>query len=576
MQRIKLSMTVCLMVIVSILAVFALINLSYPRTDTMYSTIDSDMVYVHASGLSETSESVVYSGRDNDDLSLEDMLSNGICTAYIYIEGYLQPDEILIFSPDELTLDNLLVMANRRRQVIHVPDMEQIQKWINSREPITLDGTRLFGSERTTGMSAEDAAEDINTFFELLRHIYAAYHHFGGDEVFIPLRDDMLEEIANNERWTDTQLAELIQNRLGEIIADYHFIVNTYSGSTFGNPHYSFILDIPFDRSERGFRMRDTGMYVLYAQEHDIYNLFRLTMNEYGKLFYAPFIFRRAAEGTRYILNITFEDGSQISEELTRITHRRTHPRGETSSLRFENGIPIVSIRRMGDSFNPYALRYQEAVQVLSYADQLRNEPIIIVDIRSNEGGASAFSYKWLYKLTGELVPANHKWLGLHDTEILTQRARRPQSWYRGFSQRAGFDFQYPPELFGRYLHMEPIGNNITFTAREAWDRVIQNDQVIIVLIDRFTISAGETFADQFSNIKNTLIIGQNTFGMLLTSSGLPLYLPNSGIPVRMGRFLLYHPDGVWEEGVGIAPDIWVTGDALSAALALLNQTTPP
>ncbi|MCL2388505.1 MAG: S41 family peptidase, partial [Defluviitaleaceae bacterium] len=108
-------------------------------------------------------------------------------------------------------------------------------------------------------------------------------------------------------------------------------------------------------------------------------------------------------------------------------------------------------------------------------------------------------------------------------------------------------------------------------TTENARDRVIYNEQLIIVLVDRFTLSSGEIFADQFTNVENTLVIGQNTFGMLLTSSGLPLYLPNSGMPVSMGRYKLVHPENTWQEGVGFSPDIWVLGDALTAAWAILD-----
>ena len=86
-----------------------------------------------------------------------------------------------------------------------------------------------------------------------------------------------------------------------------------------------------------------------------------------------------------------------------------------------------------------------------------------------------------------------------------------------------------------------------------------------------FEVSGGETFADQFTNIENTLVIGQNTFGMLTTSSGTPHYLPNSGMPVSMGRYLLLHPENTWIEGVGFEPDIWVVGNALNAAFALIS-----
>jgi len=199
------------------------------------------------------------------------------------------------------------------------------------------------------------------------------------------------------------------------------------------------------------------------------------------------------------------------------------------------------------------------------------------LDIRSNEGGASAHTYTWLYTLLGQTVPTNFNWLGFFDAPVVNPtNVRRPARWYSGFTQRAGLDFDYPSRLFDFYIPLEPLAEGIYFTAEAFRDDVITNDQLIIMLIDRFTVSSGEIFADQFTNIENTLIIGQNTFGMLTTSSGLPLYLPHSGIPVSMGRYILVHPHDTWTEGVGFAPDVWATGDALAAAMALVASLSTP
>ena len=104
--------------------------------------------------------------------------------------------------------------------------------------------------------------------------------------------------------------------------------------------------------------------------------------------------------------------------------------------------------------------------------------------------------------------------------------------------------------------------------------RVIPNSRLIILLVDRYSMSAAEMFAQQILNIENTLIIGQNTNGNLVASTGRTLYLPNSGIPFAAGPDLFFSTDSMWPEGVGITPDIWVIGDALAATLAMLELGT--
>jgi len=506
---------------------------------------------------------------DAGDAIHEDDLHNATTEADIGADAEADAGQAVWYG--ELTLETVLLMANQRRQIVHEPDMERIYRWIETREPVTFDGAGLFNSRRKDNLSKEEAAHDVTVLFELLRHMYAGYHHFGGDEVFLPMQNEMLEEIALRERWTDIRLVQMIQEHLGAVVADNHFMINSYNSSSFGNPHNTFVWNTPFDRSESGFSNRETGLYVSDVNGHDLNELFRLAMNEHGEFYYAPVILKPAAEGTSYSLDITYEDGSQQTVNLTRTVYERAHARNANHSLRYQNDIPIVSIRRMGDPFNHYANNHRQALQVLGYAEQLQDAPVLIVDLRSSDGGASALPYAWVHRVLGEVVPSGFGWLGFFDSEIdIPPGVRRPERWYSGFSNRAGFDFEYPPELFGLYIHLTDLEENIKFTAEEALDRVVSNDRLMIVLVDRFTLSAAEIFTDQFTNIENTLIIGQNTFGMLLTTSGLPLYLPNSGIPVGMGRYMLVHPEGAWQEGVGFAPDVWVVGDALKAALNLL------
>ena len=503
-----------------------------------------------------------------------DVLAPGIIFGYLEEgrDGEIVRPEPIFFPPDELTLENLLIIANQRRQIVYEPDMERIFSWLEAREPITLNAAELFNDQRRNELSREEAMDDARVLFKLLRHLYAGYHYFGGDDVFLPLRDALLEEIAGQERWATSSLVELARERLGEVIVDNHFVIGGYSGDgTFNDPHHTFIWNTPFDRSERGLFRRDTGIYVTGVRGYEFDQLFRMTMDERGDVYYAPIVMRPAWKGDRYSLYITFEHGVQ-RVSLTPTHYQRTHPRGASSSFRHLSGIPILDVRWMSDSFNHYTRGYHAAQQLLAHADSLRGAPVFILDLRSNEGGASALSYTWLYRLLGEYVPPNFNWLSIFDATLeRPPGVSRPASWYGGFTDRAGIDFVYPPELTERYLQRERIADGIFFTPPQAQDRVVTNDQLIIVLIDRFTRSAGEIFADQFTNIENTLVIGQNTSGSLLTSYSRALYLPGSGVPVIMGRHMLVHPEGTWREGVGLAPDIWVIGDALTAALALLD-----
>ena len=131
---------------------------------------------------------------------------------------------------------------------------------------------------------------------------------------------------------------------------------------------------------------------------------------------------------------------------------------------------------------------------------------------------------------------------------------------------------QYRPIAdFITYHPTTPLGD-YHFVWNHTPDRLVPSDQVIILLTDRYTASAGEGFVDFALNLENTLVIGQNTAGVAHKIGGPIFFLPHSGVPVQFGAGIMFYPEGLFAEGVGFTPDIWTSGDALDAALAFFRQ----
>jgi len=193
--------------------------------------------------------------------------------------------------------------------------------------------------------------------------------------------------------------------------------------------------------------------------------------------------------------------------------------------------------------------------------EQVRNKPVVIVDARSNMGGNGILPRKWLHILTGEIVPQNFVSLSTQDYyEFL--RIRDDSTELISFISA---------EDSITYMPIAPIGDNLSMTYFE--DRVVRRDQLLILLVDRYTGSAGDSFADLFLSIENTLIIGQNTMGVLnFDAISQNMRLPLTGLHFMYGQTAMIHPENHLIEGQGIAPDIWTHGDALVAAIAMLQR----
>ena len=60
-------------------------------------------------------------------------------------------------------------------------------------------------------VTPQQAAEDVTLAFDLLSYGYGGYHYFGGDEVFLPIRDSILAELASMEKINTNDLWKLLQ-----------------------------------------------------------------------------------------------------------------------------------------------------------------------------------------------------------------------------------------------------------------------------------------------------------------------------------------------------------------------------
>ena len=416
-------------------------------------------------------------------------------------------------------------------------------------------------------VSIEEAIEDVEFLFNKLQYWYGGYIYFGGDDVFLTIKDTIIKEIEyiNDSSLSSHIFSRILIDNLLPVIHDKHFtIMNIALGR---NVIFYTNDEIRFGISLKGFYNKQTGQYIEEISNYDYTQLLRLFIDDYGDFFYSPFIYKifeiNESYFHRYEITIIYEDGnseiiSLVNNEIDRLLARAMRARNPLLT-RIDN-VPILTL----ESFNTSNLMPETGVapfiEIMDYTVRtLRDEPVIIIDIRGNRGGNGLLVMQFIYSLTGEIVNPNIIGIG-----------PLPHFGFFEIIEEAlvGFTESFKTRVLELY---EIYGEKLFYTRRRV---PISEEQLFIFLSDRQTASAGELLIiDHFPTFKNSLIVGFNTMGVIEFSGSPHSPLPNSAIPISFGRGMMLRPERNLES-IGITPDIIVMPgeDALQATISMLRR----
>lgn len=445
----------------------------------------------------------------------------------------------------------LLNMVNAEHKAVKKPV-------IHFEEYLHTDTKELFqgGSTENTDpfqpntvMAPRQIQEDLDTLFGVLKGLYGPYYQFGGDIVFEHAKENILKEQIG----TAEDLALSIQKHLG-FIKDAHFRIN---GEALSHVQAARIFHgESFYKTPKGYQSADGRLVASVEGYPDLDTIFRRFLSESGDIVWVPVILEELPGDLKtkpVSLFVRYQDGSQqvLTAEPWDSWFDTSRPDIE---LHDTNGIPVLFVRNMG--FDE-ARGDELGKAFLQYAEQLKKEPVIIIDLRSNGGGNMLLPLKWFQAYAGQLVPTNFSSLQYWSQEDLEAFCKETDSPY--------------------YISKETLENTgATSPVSSAYmsqltqpDAFIPNpNRLLILLTGKNTASAAETFTDIARNLENTLIIGENTYGCMVSNAYTVITLPNSKIAVQLGSDLNIFPEGDFQEFIGFQPDLWADGDAEQAAAA--------
>lgn len=437
---------------------------------------------------------------------------------------------------DEAVFAELMAEVNAKNAALSAPDgalLEQYRYDYDGCMPLVdwEEWKRGAPEEPPEVLPVQDARDEVDFLFRLLRTDYGLYTWFGGDGAFGPAQDRVLAALEGRAEIPTEEYEALLADSL-DFICDNHFILGS---------HRLGRMQILYSAERLEFTRQDGAFYqgerrLLSVDGGDPAHAVKRAVGDDGELTWKLYLTAPAAG--RLTVRLEYEDGSE-DLELLPAQDLEYSLGGGRSIFRYgiQQGIPVIQMNAMlfpPGKTGPDGLQQDETDRTgfLASAIKIQDYPAAMVNLTQNGGGNGDLPGEWFEALTGETVAPHY----------CTLRS----------------DYQQTPGSGAFYRTEIPEPG---FVRREG-------GPLLLVLTGRGTGSAAEIFTDLTRGVENTLIVGSNTGGVLTGNMAYTYRLPRSGLSMSWGSALYLWPEGYFAEGVGLEPDVYLTGPGSAGRLA--------
>ena len=404
----------------------------------------------------------------------------------------------------------------------------------------------------TDSISYEQAEIDVDLAFRIFKNCYSGYYYFGGDEAFEKAKEQVLSDckLAGEKLTVGTLQEALIRNL--RFVKDGHFLINNWF--VFNKDSYYSNEDTIFLKDENGYYAEQNGKkrYVTSINDEDkTEEYMKRSVDDKGRLIYKLGVISSEVRDT---VKVVFEDGTEsLVLSLSKVQDFSDE---EKYSYYEENNIPIVAIRSFMDE--------SAAEQFIETAETIKNSKVSILDLRGNFGGRSYYVTRWLNIYDPALS-------GYERGNIFALRHSRANSYLGHIRYKADLPEKNETvasnslSLYRAGINQWEIEKNLSFERSE-------NYNILFVLFDAHTCSAGEWLTAVLRNKDNVIFVGVNSNGTMIGTNQVKIVLPNSKIHIQCSNVLaLIYDETVFTEETGFCPDIWVGNDSLKSTLDLIS-----
>lgn len=402
----------------------------------------------------------------------------------------------------------------------YIDENQNFEKLITLLGELKLDGE--YNPDKD--LSMEHAMEDLDKYFSYLKDSYAGYLANGGDYRFLKAKESITDKLYDGMKVGEFK--DQLEEELS-FVDDAHFTIGDLNKRTEDKSWYLVETLQLFKTSKGLYSISDDS----YIENHDNLNdLLKPSITSGGKACYILMGYGKEIEGAPKLIKLS-------NGEERNIVFRRIKNSDDKEKKPVYKDIDGIKYLKFPSIYFPAEAK--EIKIVLKAAKEMKGSPISILDLRGNSGGNGILSDQWIEAYSGE--KALHSY---HQIGILSKEMEK----YDSNGQKWDDYIEASGALVYDDSHVVIKGS----------DKIINNDNLLIVLIDNRMASASEMIVDGLHHLKNTVFIGMPTSGCSNSSIVFNAYLDNSNILFGFGNlWSIFHPD-YFQEFKGFQPDIWI------------------
>lgn len=391
----------------------------------------------------------------------------------------------------------------------------------------------LLTEREEASVTGTQAREDIEMLFRLLRTTYGGYYHFGGDEVFLPVRDNLIASVEKKDMISSEEFSQILTSVLSDYIVDGHFMIGSYYFTMDSEQFMYYVPDLYF----KDLTGVDSSLVKqTIGPDGELTCCFAALSHDGSDL-------PDTAEISGKQKKLKWQKAGVYTDETeeSRIGYRKTSV----------SDIPVLESRIL------YAKEGEEEIleqleAMAGAGEEYRGLPVVIVDVRHNGGGNSNYARGWVEGFTGQQVQPKAAYFEKCSQPYMKTLAANPAY------------ANVPKDDYYRMKGQWMCGSEDGY--------LLNNQSVVFLLMDKATGSSGEDFVRYLSTAEHVIRVGTNTAGVLQFGNVCEFFLPNSGIFLRMGSKIAFYDGLEMSEGIGVMPDLWVDApDALDAVVRMCN-----